>query len=48
MCNRIIVLSEGKIIEDGTHFELLSTKGKYHELYSMQAEFFIEQSLVKG
>jgi len=32
----IVVLDKGKIIEKGTHRELLSTKGKYRTLYEKQ------------
>ena len=35
---RIIVLHEGKIIEDGTHSQLIKNKGKYFSLYTIQAE----------
>lgn len=34
--HRIIVLSEGKIIEEGTHSELLARQGEYHKLYTTQ------------
>ena len=34
--NRIIVLDKGKIVESGTHDELLSMKGKYSKLYNIQ------------
>jgi ATP-binding cassette subfamily B protein len=34
--NKIIVLSHGKIIEEGTHKQLLDNKGKYYSLYQMQ------------
>ena len=34
--DKIIVLSKGVIIEEGTHFELLAKKGKYHSLYMLQ------------
>ena len=34
--HRIIVLSEGKITEEGTHSELLARKGDYHKLYTTQ------------
>lgn len=34
--DNIIVLSHGKIIEQGNHFELLEKKGKYHSLYMLQ------------
>jgi len=34
--DRIIVLDRGKIIESGTHQELLASKGHYESLYRMQ------------
>jgi len=34
--DRIIILSDGEIIESGTHAELLSHEGYYSELYNLQ------------
>ena len=34
--NKIIVLSDGEIVEEGTHELLLSKLGLYHKLYNMQ------------
>ena len=34
--DNIIVLSHGKIVEQGSHFELLERKGKYYGLYMLQ------------
>lgn len=34
--DKIIVLSHGEIVEQGTHFELLNQKGKYYNLYTLQ------------
>lgn len=39
--DRILVFSEGRVIEDGTHDELLSLNGHYARLWSMQAGGFI-------
>ncbi|MBQ7316418.1 MAG: ABC transporter ATP-binding protein [Clostridia bacterium] len=36
--DKIIYLSHGEILEEGTHAELLSLKGRYYDLYSMQFE----------
>ena len=41
--DRIIVLDEGAIVEDGTHAELLAKKGIYHELWSHQSAGFIAE-----
>lgn len=35
-CDRIIVLKEGEIIEDGNHKMLMKKKGHYYELYQSQ------------
>ena len=34
--DNIILLSKGKIVEQGTHQELLQQKGKYYHLYTLQ------------
>jgi len=38
MADRIIVLKEGQVIEDGSHKELLAQGGLYAELFTLQAE----------
>ena len=42
--DNIILLSHGKIIEQGTHQELLALHGRYHQLYTLQ---FHKQQLQK-
>jgi len=37
MADRILVLADGRIIEDGSHDELLSMGGRYAELFNLQA-----------
>jgi ABC-type multidrug transport system fused ATPase/permease subunit len=34
--NRIIVLDEGQIVEEGSHEELLANEGLYRQLYNLQ------------
>lgn len=41
--DRIIVLDNGKIIEDGTHAKLLKQSGTYAKLWSHQSGGFIEE-----
>jgi ATP-binding cassette, subfamily B, bacterial len=41
--DRIVVLEKGKIIEDGTHTELLKQKGVYASLWAHQSGGFIEE-----
>ncbi len=41
-CDKIFVLSHGKIVEEGTHEELLNRKGYYYNLYCAQYSFLRE------
>ena len=36
--NQILVIEAGRIVERGTHDELLETKGRYYDLYTFQAK----------
>jgi len=38
MADRIIVMDKGKIVEEGSHKQLMSKKGVYHKLFSLQAK----------
>ena len=39
---RVVVLEDGRIIEDGTHEDLLTADGRYAELFRLQAKRFEE------
>ena len=41
--DRIIVMDDGKIIEDGNHETLLEAKGQYARLWAHQSGGFIEE-----
>lgn len=41
-CDRIVVLAGGEIMESGTHNELINNKGVYFEMFTKQAEYYIE------
>ena len=42
--DRLIIFSHGKIIEDGTHDELITKKGVYADLWNHQAGGFLEEA----
>ena len=42
-CDRIIMLDRGKIIEEGTHDELLKKNGEYAKMYAMQSSYYNEE-----
>ena len=43
--DRIIVLDKGSIVEDGTHEELLKSKGYYQRMWNMQVGGFLPVTL---
>ena len=43
-CSRILLIDGGRIIEEGTHEELLKRKGRYYELFETQAKYYREES----
>lgn len=45
-CDKIIVLDNGEVVEEGTHDELLDLKGMYYRLWEMQqGNYIVEEKL---
>ena len=42
--DKIIVLEYGKVVEEGTHKELMNAQGKYYDLFTTQAKRYIENN----
>jgi ATP-binding cassette subfamily B protein len=42
-CNNIIYLKDGKIVEEGTHEELMKKKGEYYHVFSIQSHYYKNQ-----
>ncbi len=47
-CDRIVLMEDGKIIEEGTHTDLLNQQGRYYELYETQAKYYREHPAEGG
>ena len=43
-CDKVVFLKNGKIIEEGTHEELLKANGEYKELFEIQAKNYKEEA----
>ena len=39
-CDRIILIEDGQVTEEGTHEELMAQKGHYAELFEVQSKYY--------
>ena len=44
-CDRIILLADGCIREQGTHEELMRLQGAYHEMFQVQGRYYDDPAL---
>ena len=42
-CDRILFVSNGEIIEEGSHAELMAKKGAYYRMYQVQSYYYKER-----
>lgn len=43
LADRVLVMKNGKIVQDGTHEQLLQKEGEYKKLYQMQMKWYMER-----
>jgi ATP-binding cassette subfamily B protein len=45
LADRVLVMKNGKIVQDGTHEQLLREEGEYKELYQMQMKWYTQPNI---
>lgn len=45
-CDEILVFDEGKVVQQGSHEQLVKEKGKYQDMWQAQAQYYSEQEKV--
>ncbi|OBR62210.1 hypothetical protein A7K91_00850 [Paenibacillus oryzae] len=48
IADRIVVLKQGELVEQGTHDELMKLGGEYKQMYESQAEWYLQEASYKG
>lgn len=41
LCDKIMLLENGTILEYGSHTQLMNLNGKYNEMYNIQAKHYV-------
>ena len=44
VADRILVLSQGRVLEEGTHAELMQRRGEYARMFSLQAQWYKQEA----
>ena len=44
VADRILVLSQGRVLEEGTHAELMQRRGEYARMFSLQAQWYQQEA----
>ena len=44
VADRILVLSQGQVLEEGTHAELMQRRGEYARMFSLQAQWYQQEA----
>lgn len=39
-CDKIVMFEDGRIIEEGTHEQLINANGKYRNMFQVQAQYY--------
>ncbi|HOF99502.1 MAG TPA: ABC transporter ATP-binding protein [Clostridia bacterium] len=47
-CDRIILLDGARVAEEGTHAELMASRGKYCEMFTVQGKYYTQGAAGKG
>nr|HMQ79977.1 ATP-binding cassette domain-containing protein [Ignavibacteria bacterium] len=47
-CDRILVINRGRIVEDGSHYELMKKQGVYYRLYTRQLREQREKEVINA
>lgn len=42
-CDRIVLMQNGKVVEEGTHEELLTQGGQYSEMFAVQSRYYQQE-----
>ncbi|MDF2718539.1 MAG: Xenobiotic-transporting ATPase, partial [Paenibacillus sp.] len=45
LCDRVMVMQDGRLTELGTHDELLAAGGEYARLWSLQSQWYRESAI---